>query len=550
MKRLFLSMLLLATSPAMAQVNPFNPDFAFCNIQGSLAVRGPLAWQCLTPGTAGQVMVSGGPNAQPGWLTVSGSGTVTSVDVGVPSYMSATGGPITAAGTIAINFDNQSQGQIFASPVIGAGAPMFRPLDALDLPGAGDFTGDITGTFPNATIDSGAVTNAKMADMPTLTVKSNVTGTDDAPSDNHISAILDASFTNTRGAVLYRDAVGWNALMPGTAGDYLQTGGAGANPTWAPASSGPGVGTVTSISFGEGITSNANPLTVTGTVTGHAPYRNKIINGAMTYQVYPGASSVPPASTVRTMAKWYLLNTGANALDWSSYKYGGNDNQLSAMRIVGVAGSGNNFDFFQRIESYEIAPLVGGDVTLSAVFPNGVGNMRYVVNVPSAVDDYASSTQIATGTFALVSGNRYAATFALPNTAYRGVEIRLRPSAAIGAFDRQITDVQLEAGSIPTPYEREPVATTQNRVSRYQQVITTVLRGYAGAAGAVFANTYNLTQPMRIPPNFSTIAHPANLNCAPSAAAYTNGAVHYTATSSAVGQYHCEHTLYVNADIP
>lgn len=48
---------------------------------------------------------------------------------------------------------------------------------------------------------------------------------------------LDGVFT-TRGSVLYRNATVWTALTPGTAGQVLQTGGAGADPSWATASGG------------------------------------------------------------------------------------------------------------------------------------------------------------------------------------------------------------------------------------------------------------------------------------------------------------------------
>ena len=40
------------------------------------------------------------------------------------------------------------------------------------------------------------------------------------------------SFSSTRGAILYRGASGWAALPPGTAGQKLTTGGAGADPSW------------------------------------------------------------------------------------------------------------------------------------------------------------------------------------------------------------------------------------------------------------------------------------------------------------------------------
>ena len=53
-------------------------------------------------GTSGQVLVSNGASA-PGWLTLTGTGTVNSIDVsGGTTGLTTSGGPITAAGTITI----------------------------------------------------------------------------------------------------------------------------------------------------------------------------------------------------------------------------------------------------------------------------------------------------------------------------------------------------------------------------------------------------------------------------------------------------------------
>lgn len=54
-----------------------------------------------------------------------------------------------------------------------------------------------------------------------------------------IQALLD-SLSSTRGAILFRGNAGWQVLLPGTAGNFLQTAGAGADPTWVPPSGGGG----------------------------------------------------------------------------------------------------------------------------------------------------------------------------------------------------------------------------------------------------------------------------------------------------------------------
>lgn len=56
-----------------------------------------------------------------------------------------------------------------------------------------------------------------------------------------VQEILD-QITATRGAILYRGLLGWSALLPGTAGLFLQTTGPGADPVWAATGGGGGGG--------------------------------------------------------------------------------------------------------------------------------------------------------------------------------------------------------------------------------------------------------------------------------------------------------------------
>lgn len=53
----------------------------------------------------------------------------------------------------------------------------------------------------------------------------------DRTIDANASAILDL-IGSTRGAILYRGASGWAILAPGTVGQVLTSGGAGADPSW------------------------------------------------------------------------------------------------------------------------------------------------------------------------------------------------------------------------------------------------------------------------------------------------------------------------------
>lgn len=81
-----------------------------------------------------------------------------------------------------------------------------------------------------------SVTNAMLAQMTSMTVKSNITGSTANAADNSMSSILDAFFSSTQGSLLYRGASAWSALGPGTSGQVLTSQGASANPFWNAAS--------------------------------------------------------------------------------------------------------------------------------------------------------------------------------------------------------------------------------------------------------------------------------------------------------------------------
>jgi hypothetical protein len=96
----------------------------------------------------------------------------------------------------------------------------------------GDVTGTGTGSF-SATIASGAVTNAKMANMTASTIKARVTGSTGSPEDATLTQVLDLVGSAAQGDILYRSASAWTRLGAGTSGHYLKTNGTGANPAWA-----------------------------------------------------------------------------------------------------------------------------------------------------------------------------------------------------------------------------------------------------------------------------------------------------------------------------
>mgnify|MGYP003563893483 CR=1 FL=1 len=91
--------------------------------------------------TNGQVMTSDGAgNAS--WVTPT-NGTVTSVDMSVPSDLSVSGNPITSSGTLAVTRDSQNQNLVLASPDGSSGTPTYRQIVDGDIDSTGATNGQV-----------------------------------------------------------------------------------------------------------------------------------------------------------------------------------------------------------------------------------------------------------------------------------------------------------------------------------------------------------------------------------------------------------------------
>lgn len=63
-----------------------------------------------------------------------GTGTVTSVALSLPSFITVTGSPVTSSGTLTGALASQTQNTVFAAPNGSTGTPSFRSLVAADIP--------------------------------------------------------------------------------------------------------------------------------------------------------------------------------------------------------------------------------------------------------------------------------------------------------------------------------------------------------------------------------------------------------------------------------
>lgn len=222
-------------------------------------------------GTNGQVLTADSTQALGlKWGTVTGTGTVTSVDASVPAYMSIAGNPITGAGTLAFDFISETQNKVFSSPNGSSGTPTFRALVSADIP-ALSYVSSVTGTAP--VVSSGGLTPAISMAASTNAVDGYLTAADHTTfaakqaAGNYITALTgDATAAGPGSAALTL------ATVNGNVGSFtnanITVNAKGLITAASNGSGGGGSGTVTSVdaSVPSFLTISGNPITTSGTL--------------------------------------------------------------------------------------------------------------------------------------------------------------------------------------------------------------------------------------------------------------------------------------------
>ncbi len=199
--------------------------------------------------------------------------------------------------------------------------------------------------------------------------------------------------------------------------------------------------------------------------------RNRIINGAMAVdQRLSGVTTfIAGAALAYSADRWYGYCTGANVTGQrvtgataGQFRY-----QFSGAASVTAIGFG------QRIELLNSADLAGTTATLSVDLANSVLTTvtwtAFYANTNDTFGTLASPTrtQIATGAFTVNSTvTRYSTQISVPSAATTGIEIVFTVGAQTSGT-WTIGDVQLERGTVATPFERRSYGQELGLCQRY-----------------------------------------------------------------------------------
>ena len=228
-------------------------------------------------------------------------------------------------------------------------------------------------------------------------------------------------------------------------------------------------------------------------VNGGMNFRNRIINGAMVIdQRNAGASISVAAATPSTyfpVDRFFCQSTGTA---FTAQRVTGSGSFKNALRLTGAASNTGAYTT-QRIESLNTYDLVSQSVTLSAVLSRSSGTTcTWTAYYANTTDTFSSVTSIATGTFTLSStATTYSATFNAGANAGNGIMIEFTWGALGAGVTVDITGVQLEVGSVATPFERRPYGTELALCQRY--FIQSQSYGVATSSSVFFTNYIGLS---------------------------------------------------------
>jgi hypothetical protein len=211
-------------------------------------------------------------------------------------------------------------------------------------------------------------------------------------------------------------------------------------------------------------------------------FRNKIINGDMTIS----QRNIPSSTSASyTLDRWYASGFGqSGTISVTRSTATPPTNFIYFQRVAQASATTTNFFITQSLESDAVIPLQNKTVTLSFRYRNNVNTTnQWTVGIyhSTAIDAaliHPGVTRTTAGTKTLTNSSSWVSdslTVSIPSNATSlAISFETVNSTVNGAqFD--FTGVQLEEGSVATPFEQLPTGTELALCQRYYQNIVTPL---------------------------------------------------------------------------
>lgn len=199
-------------------------------------------------------------------------------------------------------------------------------------------------------------------------------------------------------------------------------------------------------------------------------FRNRIINGDMRIDQRNAGASVSVASGAIAYAvdRNGVYNGGTNAI--TAQQVAGAAGFQNALRISGSA-SNLGVSWYQRIEAANTFDLASVTMTFSAwVWASSARNITTSISTPNSFENFFSQTVVGGTTWSVTTTpTRFSWTFTMPANAVNGGEVAIQLGVLLAGQTVTITGVQLEAGSVATPFERRSFQVEYNLCRRYYE---------------------------------------------------------------------------------
>jgi hypothetical protein len=281
-----------------------------------------------------------------------------------------------------------------------------------------------------------------------------------------------------------------------------------------------------------------------------AGFRNRIMNGYMRVDERNADAGISTgvATVTYGIDRWFGYATGA-ALTMERVN-GTAPGFEKSLRIFG-AGGNTGLIIGQHIEANNVYALAGQQVTLSFyVATSGSLPLRWKIMIPNTANDFSNLTLGVTDIVATTGATaRYSATFTMPAGATKGVSVQFGIDNGLTTGSIDITGVQLEPGSVATPYEYRPIGTElalcQRYYSRLQRV--TLARWVGGGTYGGGMTHFTLPQTMRGTPSVTRSVNSGNYDDPTFRLSSTDGAVWFSSGTTIGDQI--EYTLKFDSEL-